>query len=88
MLSYYCQIGKDFLKFSEKERDKKMDKNVNVNKGGLSIFSILTIIFVVLKAFGIINFTWFQCFIPLIIGFALTIIILIVAIIFAIIANR
>ena len=65
-----------------------MDKNVNVNKNGLGIFSILTIIFVVLKAFGIINFTWFQCFIPLIIGFALTVVILIVALIFAIIASR
>lgn len=65
-----------------------MDKNVNVNKGGLSIFSILTIIFVVLKAFGIIGFTWFQCFIPLIIGVALTVIIFIVALVFAIIASR
>jgi len=25
MLSYYCQIGKDFLKFSEKERNRKME---------------------------------------------------------------
>lgn len=65
-----------------------MDKNVNVNRGGLGIFSILTIIFVILKAFGIIGFTWFQCFIPLIIGVALTIIIFIVALIFAIIASR
>ena len=59
-----------------------MEKNVNVNKrGGLGIFSILTIIFVLLKAFGIISFTWFQCFIPLIIGVSLTLIITIIAII-------
>ena len=59
-----------------------MDKNVNVNKsGGIGIFSLLTIIFVVLKAFGIISFTWFQCFIPLIIGVSLSVILIIIAII-------
>jgi len=65
-----------------------MDKNININRGGLSIFSILTIIFVLLKAFGVINFTWFQCFIPLIIGISLTIILLIVAVIIAIFIDR
>ena len=65
-----------------------MDKNVNVNKNGLGIFSILTIIFVILKAFGVISFTWFQCFIPLIIGISLTIILFIVALIIAICASR
>ena len=61
-----------------------MDKNVNVNKsGGIGIFSLLTIIFIILKAFGVISFTWFQCFIPLIIGCVLTIILLIVAFIIA-----
>ena len=64
-----------------------MDKNVNINKGGIGIFSLLTIIFVVLKAFGIISFTWFQCFIPLIIGVSLSIISIIVAIIL-IVVNR
>lgn len=58
-----------------------MDKNVNINKGGIGIFSLLTIIFVVLKAFGIISFTWFQCFIPLIIGASLSVILIIIAII-------
>ena len=58
-----------------------MDKNVNINKSGIGIFSLLTIIFVVLKAFGIINFTWFQCFIPLIIGASLSVILIIIAII-------
>lgn len=65
-----------------------MDKNVNVNKNGLGVFSILTIIFVLLKAFGVINFTWFQCFIPLIIGASLAIILFIVALIIAICASR
>ena len=47
----------------------------------IGIFSILTIIFVLLKAFGVINFTWFQCFIPLIIGAVLSILILLVTLI-------
>ncbi len=47
----------------------------------IGIFSILTIIFVLLKAFGIINFTWFQCFIPLIIGAILSVLILLVTLI-------
>ena len=64
-----------------------MDKNVNINKGGIGIFSLLTIIFVILKAFGIISFTWFQCFIPLIIGASLSVILIIIAIILIII-NR
>lgn len=63
------------------------NNNVKVEKKGLGIFSILTIIFVILKAFGIINFTWFQCFLPLIIGFALSAIFLI-AVIVALIMNR
>lgn len=47
----------------------------------IGIFSILTIIFILLKAFGVINFTWFQCFIPLIIGAVLTVLILLVTLI-------
>ena len=59
-----------------------MDKNININKsGGIGIFSLLTIIFVILKAFGVISFTWFQCFIPLIIGVSLTLIITVIALI-------
>lgn len=47
----------------------------------IGIFSILTIIFVLLKAFGVINFTWFQCFIPLIIGAVLYVLILLITLI-------
>lgn len=47
----------------------------------IGIFSILTIIFVLLKAFGVISFTWFQCFIPLIIGAILYVLILLIALI-------
>lgn len=61
-----------------------MDKNVHVS-GGIGIFSLLTIIFVILKAFGVISFTWFQCFIPLIIGASLSVILIIIAIILIVI---
>lgn len=65
-----------------------MDKNVNINKsGGLGIFSILTIIFVILKAFGIISFTWFQCFLPLLIGFAIAIVITLIALIIVLVTR-
>lgn len=47
----------------------------------IGIFSILTIIFVLLKAFDVINFTWFQCFIPLIVGAVLTVLILLITLI-------
>lgn len=64
-----------------------MDKNVNINKSGISIFSLLTVIFVILKAFGIINFTWFQCFLPLLIGVALAIIIILIALIIVLVTR-
>lgn len=64
-----------------------MDKNVNINKSGISIFSLLTVIFVILKAFGIINFTWFQCFLPLLIGVALTIVIILIALIIVLVTR-
>lgn len=64
------------------------NNNVKVEKKGLGIFSILTIIFVILKAFGFINFTWFQCFLPLIIGIGLTIVVTILGIIAIIFIER
>lgn len=64
------------------------DKNITVNKTGVSVFSVLTIILVVAKCAGLINLTWFQCFIPLLIGIGLTVIILIIAVVIAIIDSR
>ena len=65
-----------------------MDNNdAKIVKKGLSIFLILTIIFIILKTFDIINFTWLQCFLPLLLGIALTTIFLI-AVIVALIMNR
>lgn len=61
------------------------EKNINVN---MSIFSVITVILVVAKCLGLINLTWFQCFIPLLIGIGLVIIIIIFAIIIAIIDSK
>lgn len=47
----------------------------------MGITEILTIIFVILKAFKVIDFTWFQCFIPEIIAGACYFIMLIIYII-------
>lgn len=47
----------------------------------IGIFSILTIIFILLKAFGVISFTWFQCFIPMIIGAVLYVLIFLITLI-------
>lgn len=47
----------------------------------IGIFSILTIIFILLKAFGVIGFTWFQCFIPMIIGAVLYVLIFLITLI-------
>lgn len=67
----------------------KDTQNVNVTKsGGLGICSILTIIFVLLKAFGIINFTWFQCFLPLIIGAGIVLVIFLIALVVVIVSEK
>ena len=64
-------------------------ENVTVTKtGGLGLCSILTIIFVLLKAFGVINFTWFQCFLPAIIGLGIGLVFVIIALIVAVVASR
>lgn len=46
---------------------------------GLGLGTILTIIFVVLKLCGVIDWSWWLVFLPVIIGFVLSLIILIVA---------
>ena len=64
-------------------------QNVHVTKSGsLGLCSILTIIFVLLKAFGVVNFTWFQCFIPALVGLGIGLVLFIIALIVAVIATR
>ena len=47
----------------------------------MGIAEILTLVFVILKAFKIIDFTWFQCFIPEMIAGTFYFIILILCIV-------
>ena len=57
---------------------------VNVGSGGIGCFSLLTIIFIVLKLVGIAPFatwSWWLVFAPTIVGFVLTLAIFLVAII-------
>ena len=42
----------------------------NKYKHGVGVFEYLTIIFVVLKLTGLVNFTWLQAFSPAIIAFS------------------
>ena len=56
-------------------------KNTKVVNSGLGLSSILTIIFVVAKLFGIINWSWWLVFLPTIISVGLGLLVLIVALI-------
>ena len=42
-----------------------------VGSSGLGFFSLLTIVLVVLKAMGYINWSWWLVFAPVLVGFAL-----------------
>ena len=50
-----------------------MEIKFNFKIGGIG--TVLTIVFVVLKIVGVISWSWLTCFLPLIIGIALTLII-------------
>lgn len=63
----------------------EQEKTKVVNKG-LGLSSILTIIFVIAKLFGVINWSWWLVFLPSIISVGLSILIIIFVIILAIIA--
>lgn len=56
----------------------KLDYNWNIMKIGL--FSLLTVIFVIAKIFGYIDWSWWLVFTPTIVGFILFIIIIILAV--------
>ena len=62
------------------------EKQVKVVSKGLSLSSILTIIFVIAKLFGVINWSWWLVLLPSIISLGLSILVIIFVIILAIIA--
>lgn len=66
-----------------------MDKDTNVQVGskGLGILSILTIIFVIAKITGFLNWSWWLVFTPLLVSIGLTVLIVVGVLIFCIIAS-
>ena len=54
-----------------------MKKNNNSSSSGLGIPGVLTIIFVVLKLVGVINWSWWWVFSPILIEIGLAILILV-----------
>ena len=54
-----------------------MEKNNNSSSSGLGIPGVLTIIFVVLKLVGVINWSWWWVFSPTLIEIGLVILILV-----------
>ena len=57
--------------------DNSMEKQNN-NSSGLGLLGVVQIVFIILKLFNLINWTWVQVFIPIFIGIGLTIIALII----------
>ena len=56
-------------------------ENAKVVHTGMGLSSILTIIFVVAKLFGIINWSWWLVFLPTIISVGLGLLVVIIALI-------
>ena len=68
-----------------------MDLNVNYNRndnrsGGIGFFGLLTIVFITLKLIGVINWTWFQVFSPIIFCVGLNVLVLVICLIIAFVA--
>lgn len=66
-----------------------MDKETNIQVGskGIGILSILTIIFVIAKITGFLNWSWWLVFAPLLVSIGLTVLIVVVVLIFCVIAS-
>ena len=61
------------------------ETKVTTKSSGMSWTWLTTIILILLKAFGKINWTWFQCFLPAIVGTGIALfIVLLVTIVAAI----
>ena len=71
--------------FLAKIKEEKMSSNRNSSSSGIGICGVLTIVFVVLKLVGVINWSWLWVSCPLWIDILLTVIVLVI---FAIINKR
>lgn len=66
-----------------------MDKETNVQVGSkwIGILSILTILFVITKIIGFLNWSWWLVFELLLVSIGLTVLIVVVVLIFCVIAS-
>lgn len=65
-----------------------MSDNVATSSGGIGFCSLLTIVFIVLKLTGFINWSWFWVLSPMIFSISLTILILLIVFALVIWANN
>lgn len=65
-----------------------MKEQSSVASGGLGFLGVLTILFVVLKLLHVIEWSWLIVFLPVLIGLALKIIWIVVAILIALLGSR
>ena len=68
--------------------NKPEQKTTVVRSGGLGIGSILTIVFVVLKLCGVIDWNWFWVLSPIIFSIGLVVLLAIIAVVLAVIADH
>lgn len=65
-----------------------MERNVKVNRNGVGFSGLLTIAFIVLKLCGVIAWPWIWVLAPLWIGWGLVLIIALIAVVIALVADR
>jgi hypothetical protein len=61
-------------------------QQTQVNHGGIGFVGLLTIVFVIAKITGYVNWTWWTVFAPIWISFGVAAIIFVIALIFIIVA--
>ena len=65
-----------------------MSDKVETSSGGIGFCGLLTIVFIVLKLVGVINWSWFWVLSPMIFSISLTILILLIVLALMIWANN
>jgi hypothetical protein len=65
-----------------------MDNNKQTASGGIGFTGLLTIVFIVLKLIGVINWSWLWVLSPLWIGFAIVLAIIVIGLIIVLWCNR
>jgi hypothetical protein len=64
------------------------EHKTTVSFGGLGLGTVLTLIFLVLKLCGVIAWEWIYVFLPIIISFGLSVLVVVAIIVFYIIAIK